>query len=729
MGANAGNDKKDNTNLHALLIGIDYYFPNILDGGAYYPSLGGCVRDIDHVEEFLLTSVKIPSENIVKLTCSIDTNDSNKPLESQEKWPTYDNIVAAFNKITEHSGPGDQLYIQYSGHGGRIKTLIPNKKGADGFDETLVPTDIGKPGTRYLRDIEMANILRKMVQKGLIVTLVLDSCHSGGATRGNGGATVRGTNVVDLASRPQDSLVAPIEELQNTWDALHSHERIQPESTASSKEMTRGLPYAGSGWLPDPRGYVLLAACRPSESAYEYAFEKEEKNGALTYWLLKSLKQLNKGLTYKIIHDRIVANVHNQFPLQTPMLEGDADREIFGSDRIQSVYAVNVMGIDPSDNNRILLNAGQVHGIKKGTKFAVYPSGFTDFSNIKRRLAIVEIQQSGPTNSWAQVITDFKTGTIEQGSQAVLIDPVDIELKRQIRLVYQNDIKVPPAINKNQEVALEEIAKAIQAEKGFLELAGEKQDKSHFQVAVNEKGEYEIWDPAGVTIPNLNPPISVNDNSSANRVIQRLIHLTKYSNIQRIENSDPASPLSRNVIAEVFKAPAGFGSGDRPTHLDPVTITDGNTKIANVGQKLLLRIKNNTDKVLNFTVFDLQPDWGVSQIYPTILDGDFIPIDANREEYFPLDVGLPPNYTDGKDILKVFATVDQTSFRWLELPALDQPASSKQVTRGGEVQPSNPLEQLMAEMMKDMPSTRSLNPYQFPSKDWTSVQIEVNIQK
>jgi hypothetical protein len=139
-------------------------------------------------------------------------------------------------------------------------------------------------------------------------------------------------------------------------------------------------------------------------------------------------------------------------------------------------------------------------------------------------------------------------------------------------------------------------------------------------------------------------------NELTNCNISRLIHLTKYSNIQRIENSDPASPLSRNVIAEVFKAPAGFEFGNRPTHLDPVTITDGNAKIAKEGQKLLLRIRNNTDKVLNFTVFDLQPDWGVSQIYPTILDGDFIPIDANREEFFPLDVGLPPNYTDGHGI-------------------------------------------------------------------------------
>ncbi|MGA9170930.1 MAG: hypothetical protein WBZ20_12380 [Nitrososphaeraceae archaeon] len=65
---------------------------------------------------------------------------------------------------------------------------------------------------------------------------------------------------------------------------------------------------------------MLISACRPSESAYEYAFEGSERNGALTYWLLKSLEQMDKGLTYKLIHDRIVAKIHSQFSLQTPII-------------------------------------------------------------------------------------------------------------------------------------------------------------------------------------------------------------------------------------------------------------------------------------------------------------------------------------------------------------------------------------------------------------------------
>lgn len=64
-----------NPNLHALLIGIDFYFPNKFqsdDGYNYsYQSLGGCVRDISHIEDYLIRTVKVPSENIVKLTSNV----------------------------------------------------------------------------------------------------------------------------------------------------------------------------------------------------------------------------------------------------------------------------------------------------------------------------------------------------------------------------------------------------------------------------------------------------------------------------------------------------------------------------------------------------------------------------------------------------------------------------------------------------------------------------------
>lgn len=254
------NRARETSGLYALLIGIDCYLPNRLPNDGYYPALSGCVRDINHVEEFLQRRLGLPEECILKLTATC--SGSNEPSEPKDKWPTYENMVVAFQKLIDIAKSGDQVYIHYSGHGGRTKTLVPELKGLDGLDETLVPTDIGYSEARYLRDIEIAHLLKKMVDKGLIVTIVLDSCHSGGATRGGNKAAVRGLGIVDTTQRPMKSLVASESELTDTWRGL----------TQNAKRDVK----LGSGWLPESKGYVLLAACRPSESAYEYPFEGME---------------------------------------------------------------------------------------------------------------------------------------------------------------------------------------------------------------------------------------------------------------------------------------------------------------------------------------------------------------------------------------------------------------------------------------------------------------------
>lgn len=193
---NTGNSSK----IYALLIGIDCYLPNRLSDGSVYRSLQGAVRDTNAVEVFLKEIRKIPQEHIIKLTASNPNNPNNlEPIEQPEQWPTYENIVAQFKALTKLAAKDDQVYIHYSGHGGRTRTLVPEVKGENGTDESLVPTDIGRPDGNYLRDIELAKLLQEMVDKGLIVTLILDSCHSGGATRGD--TAIRGLDIIDETPR------------------------------------------------------------------------------------------------------------------------------------------------------------------------------------------------------------------------------------------------------------------------------------------------------------------------------------------------------------------------------------------------------------------------------------------------------------------------------------------------------------------------------------------------
>jgi hypothetical protein len=700
--------------LHALLIGIDCYLPNELPGGYYYASLGGCVRDIGHVEEFLRRRFGMPQESILKLTATTQAGQA-QPSEPPAQWPTYENMVAKFKELTAAAEPGDQVYIHYSGHGGRATTVYPDLKGHGGFDEALVPTDIGNTEDRYLRDVEVAHLLKAMVDKKLIVTVVLDSCHSGGATRGLGGAVPRratprpGSAVIDSAGfvdrtpRPFASKVAPLDSLASTWRSI-------PGSTARTVKLA-------SGWLLEPQGYTLLAACRASESANEFPFDGDESEGALTYWLMDSLKQVGPGLTYKMLHERILAKVHSQFTEQTPQLEGEGNRLVFGSERVQPQYAAVVMQVDAS-GDRVKLEAGQAQGVRKGARFVVYPQD-ADLMKKEERLVLAEITDLGATESWATVTTRFRGDPIPQGAQAVLLDPGDIRLQRAVRVLVA------------EAATRAEVEKAIQdGGSGFVRLAVGS-EPADFQVAVNDGSRcFEIWDSAGAAVPNLRPDVAVSEQGAAARVVQRLVHLAKYRNVRELDNRDPLSPLARKLVVELAGVQSDFDPANQP---QPTPFADpGNTPAITVGEWTFLRVRNalpagqpnDTSRILNVTVLDLQPDWGISQVYPSGA-GFFEPLDPGQEILLPLRAGLPDKYDQGTDVLKVFATLGATDFRWLELAPLDQPpARLKGVRKAADT-----LEELLEAVSTRASGSRSLEPAAYPSREWTTAQVEVRIRK
>ncbi len=74
---------------------------------------------------------------------------------------------------------GNFVYIHYSEHGTTIGSFNEFSNGATG-DLALVLLE-GVTGTnlRYLEGLELANLLRNMVDKGVTVTLILDCCFSG----------------------------------------------------------------------------------------------------------------------------------------------------------------------------------------------------------------------------------------------------------------------------------------------------------------------------------------------------------------------------------------------------------------------------------------------------------------------------------------------------------------------------------------------------------------------
>lgn len=689
--------------IYALLIACDFYFPNRIENETTFRSLRGCVRDISRVEEELLKGrLKVPPGHILKLKSSHNEADKTLPLEPENERPTYENIVAKFQEVTLMASAGDQVYIHYSGHGGRALTAFSEVKGVRGVDETIVPINIEDVSNRYLRDIELAMLLKTMVEKKLLVTVVLDSCHSGGMTRHGTDVAVRGTAKIDQSQRPAESLVAGREDLMRNWRQLKSR-------------TIRGMN-DDSSWLPDPRGYVLLAACRQDQSAIEFMFNGKEPCGALTHYLLNALGQEEKGITWKQIYDRIIGRITSQFN-QTPQLYGETERQIFGLDSIPQIYAVNVSAVD-EPANRLRLNTGAALGAAKGAGFAIYPSGTIDFTRPENRLGVAEITEIGATNSWAEIKQKAGGTQFQSGDQAVLIDSGVASLRGQVRLIG--------AANKTAESqkALEKIAAAIEIDgRGFLKTVESDKVACNYQIAITENGEYEILDPSGIPFPNLRPILHIHDESSAQKIVTRLIHLYKFQTIQQLKNPAALSPLSGHLFIEAFAAPPDAKSDKAPFNPMPLNLIDSIPTVK-VGDRIYLNLRNEWKKTLNVAVLLLDADWSITQVLPPKNQGQTITLEPGREKsiWKAPRAFLSPLYQEGFNTFKVFGTLNDTSFRFLELPPLNNP-----------IQPSvsrailNPLEELLADFNAERAKLRNVSVVAQVGSDWMTTELALRL--
>jgi hypothetical protein len=672
--------------LRALLIGIGDYSPNRLPDGEECPNLEGAVPDVEAVEIFLRERFGLTPENTLKLTAQPGVRP-----KSPELWPTHDNIVKAFQKLSLDADPGDSVYIHYSGHGARLPTQFPELKGRGGFDEALVPCDICKPGSAYLLDVEFAALMRALVETGLITTLVIDSCHGGGITRGAhmrgpGGNVTRGLKVIGRSPRPLSGAVAPRDELVENWREV--------TGTYSIAKVTRGI--RAQGFLPNPRGYALLAACRPDELANELPFENGERHGALTYWLLRTLEGHGTQLSCKEVHDRVYARVRNDFPRQTPLLFGRERRRFFGSRTATRGLKKAVTVIRFDAERGVLLNAGQSQGIQIGDRFFVRSprSG----SGAVRKIQL-EIRQVGAVDSWAVAPESAGASEVEPGDQAELIGPGPQRLVRGVSLERQE-----LASGIDQERALDSVRRELnERSAGFVHLA-EDGEASDFYVVVNARNEYEIWDANRGRIPNLPSLPIANDQAIVPKLVRHLEHLAKFQNVWQLRNPAP-DPLIADAIELRLAESAHDGSLELCT-----------------GESTTLEVVNKSSDTLNVALLHLAPDWSIRQILPK---GEYFALDPGVRKTIKLTASLPRGYSEGRDVLKVFATLGPTSFRWLELPAIKE-AGLPRVRRGAA--PSGPLAEFFAMMASDVPVKRKLMPSECPEEEWISAQVSLLVR-
>jgi Caspase domain/Domain of unknown function (DUF4384) len=147
----------------ALLIGINEYLNNI-------PPLGGCEQDIVLQRELLVHRFGFKNADILSLT---------------GKQATRQGILQAFSEhLIKQAKPGDVVVFHFSGHGSQVQDK--DRDTADGLNSTLVPFDSSLPENGGVVLDIMGHTLFTMMYALQTdnVTVVLDSCHAGGAKRG-----------------------------------------------------------------------------------------------------------------------------------------------------------------------------------------------------------------------------------------------------------------------------------------------------------------------------------------------------------------------------------------------------------------------------------------------------------------------------------------------------------------------------------------------------------------
>jgi len=141
----------------ALLVGCNYK--------GKFGELRNSHSDVQIMKDYIVNVHGFPEQEDY-MTVLLDDNTHKKP--------THNNIITAMKQIALRSRPGDAVFIQFVGHGGRILDVSAE---TDCYDEVFAPTDFNKRGLISEKTLFRSLIVR--MAEDVTVTMLLDSCDTG----------------------------------------------------------------------------------------------------------------------------------------------------------------------------------------------------------------------------------------------------------------------------------------------------------------------------------------------------------------------------------------------------------------------------------------------------------------------------------------------------------------------------------------------------------------------
>jgi hypothetical protein len=683
----------DGVRLWALLIGIDDY--------EAVGKLQGCVNDVEAVRELLRGGMDVPDDHIRVLTDAAATRAG---------------ILAAIEEFLIGNPAilfGDQILLHYSGHGSRMPSEDPAE--LDGLDETIVPRDGRTPGVFDISDKTLAAMLARLAaEKGDQITLVFDSCHSGGVVRGDAeaGETLQRW-VPDDERRPPAGLDAE-------W-----RQEVSRRGAGVSDFAAAAFPY------------VLLAGCREKEVSNEYAArdgDTKVMHGALTYALLRALRQPGGcgQRTYGELHETVAAWVNGYYPMQMPQCEGDRGRLVFGGTHVESDPFLEVIAVK---GRQVTLNGGLAHGLRQGTRLALYPPTVRTRRDLPPRpLACVEVTTVAATTSLAKILDEAASGptsAVPLNARALVSRQADADLQQTIALH-------PPA---EASCLMDEMRRRLASATAqdalatrFLRLSAAEDGAADLHVWLHDDGFHLCGSDRDLLATVPGGP-GVGEAGGVDAALRALASIARFRWLHQLANTDTASRLAGKIKLGLrrLNAPAA-GS-------EPPAVPEGGAPAGDAGPPTLLfdpvdrgrnlysvEVRNESPLSIYAQVFAMSQDFSITRIYPRLGQQD--QLDAGRtlpcglgDRRELLEIYLPddPRWQQSRDSVLVIATTVPSDLALLEQKPLEVPPLPP-TTRG-----SSALANLLAFRLASPASRLGRANQEDAAEDWATAELRFEV--
>jgi hypothetical protein len=545
------------------------------------------------------------------------------------------------------------------------------KDEPDFYDETIIPYDSGRSPhkNRDISDDEIYLWLRDLGQKTGNITLWFDCCNSGSLTRAAFGGASRSVPRDDrpLAELPE----SPIP--RSEWDAL--------------RESTRSI--GASGWAPVGNRYVMIAACRDEQTANEYppaGAPAEDYHGCLTYYLHRELMAASPGTTYRDVFEPAFRHVRAAYPDQTPQLEGNRDRTLFG---LAELAPVRFLGVTAMRDELVMLDGGLAHAVRAGSRWEVYPPSTKKPGGPCALLGLLEITEVRGLTSDARILQEASSGAITMGCRAFEIDPGFGDRSLLVSLAG-----APAGLEEHHRQLGALLAKSATVRATG---PGTTQPVLVQVILLPKRDAAGAGDPVP-QIPKVNAPtwaiVGGGDKllappspaEAVGVVVENLEKIARYRFFLDLRN--PQSELQGKVQATLLRKPPGGNWQDAP-------LDEKERIVFKAGDQLAFRVRHTHPEKLYLNVLDFGMSYKINLVYPPA-DGaaevlePLLWFDFGKREGQELTLSFPGGFTgdEGLETLKFIFATQPIDFSWMKQEGVRE----RSTTRGRPLEEWTTLE-------------------------------------